>query len=72
MTDDSRIIYCGCRPRGAEVEFLDFEQSIIGFCVMQYILDETLPLQAALLMAILRKNLVVDTVLHIHIYIAIN
>nr|XP_024360428.1 cyclin-D2-2-like [Physcomitrium patens] len=43
-----------------EVEFLDFEQSTIGLCVMQCILDETLPLQAALHMAALQSFLVVD------------
>ena len=61
---DRKLDHCGCLESGAEVEFLDFEQSIVGLCVMQCILDETLPLQAALLMAVLRTVLVVDTVLH--------
>lgn len=58
MTDDDR----GWLNAAAEVEFLDFEQSTIGLCVMQCILDETLPLQAALHMEALQTFMVVDMV----------
>lgn len=47
---------------GAEVEFLDYEPSVVSMCVMQCLLDETLPFQAASHMAAMRTFLAVDTV----------
>ncbi|KAH9557771.1 hypothetical protein CY35_07G102000 [Sphagnum magellanicum] len=46
-----------------EVEFLDYEPSVVGICVMQCLLDEIVPIQAASHMAFMRRALAVDMVL---------
>ncbi len=52
-----------CVTSGAEVEFLDYEPSVVGICVMQCLLDEIVPIQAASHMAFMRRALAVDMVL---------
>jgi hypothetical protein len=49
-------------PSYAEVEFLAFKPTVVSFSVMQYLLDEYVPVQSASLMAAFHLALAVDVV----------